>query len=182
LSGEEDEEAGAEVCAACFYCLALCMLSGDFLLYKDYGRVGYREKYTLLSASANAETNTPKVKSTTLPTWNKLNRLPCKAPASIVVTLPKERRMMWTGTEMLNAKAQLLSMFTPKNMSAMYAHLRIGTAGVLRVKVGVIWEKEAARAVKMNWERVIRRPMDSVSLVDWRGCLIVIVYRYRAQS
>jgi hypothetical protein len=58
----------------------------------------------------------------------------------------------------------------------------MGTAGVLRAKVGVIWEKDAARAVKINWERVIRRPVDSISLVGWKGCLGVIVYRYRAQS
>jgi hypothetical protein len=35
----------------------------------------------------------------------------------------------------------------------------MGTSGDLRVRVGVIWEKEAARVVKMNWERVIRRPV-----------------------
>ena len=35
----------------------------------------------------------------------------------------------------------------------------MGTVGVLRVKVGVSWEKEASRAVRMNWERVIRRPL-----------------------
>jgi hypothetical protein len=83
----------------------------------------------------------------------------CKAPANIVVTLPNERKIMCTGTEMLKAKAQLLSMFMAKNMMAMYAHLRMGTSGDLRVRVGVIWEKEAARVVKMNWERVIRRPV-----------------------
>lgn len=35
----------------------------------------------------------------------------------------------------------------------------MGTAGVARVSVGVSWEKEARRAVKMNWDRVIRRPL-----------------------
>lgn len=42
----------------------------------------------------------------------------------------------------------------------------MGTAGVARVKVGVSWEKEARRAVKMNWERVIRRPLSCVVLAD----------------
>jgi hypothetical protein len=71
---------------------------------------------------------------------------------------------------MLKAKAQLLSMFMAKNMMAMLAHLRMGTLGVARVRVGVIWEKEAARVVKMNWERVIRRPVvGSVWWVGWIG-------------
>ena len=42
----------------------------------------------------------------------------------------------------------------------------MGTAGVFRVKVGVSWEKEARRAVKMNWERVIRRPLSGSVLED----------------
>lgn len=37
----------------------------------------------------------------------------------MVVTLPNERKMICTGTEMLNAKAQLLSMLTAKNIRAM---------------------------------------------------------------
>lgn len=42
--------------------------------------------------------------------------------------------------------------------------MRMGTDGDLSVRVGVIWEKDAASAVKTNWERVIRRPVDEISL------------------
>lgn len=48
----------------------------------------------------------------------------------MVVTLPNERKMMCTGTEILNAKAQLFSILTPKNMEAMNAHFRRGTVRV----------------------------------------------------
>jgi len=77
-----------------------------------------RIELTLLPASANAETNTPSVSITTLPTCNAEYLFPCNAPAAMVVTLPNERRMICTGTEMLNAKAQLLSMLTAKNIKA----------------------------------------------------------------
>jgi hypothetical protein len=56
----------------------------------------------------------------------------------MVVTLPKLRKMICTGTEMLNANAQLLSILTAKNMSATKPHLRKGTAGDFNVRVGVI--------------------------------------------
>ena len=42
-----------------------------------------------------------------------------------VATEPKERRMMWRGTEMRKAKAQLLRMLVRKNMRDMVA-MRVG--------------------------------------------------------
>jgi hypothetical protein len=65
---------------------------------------------TLLIESAQALTSTPTVSITTLVTCNFEYLFPLTTPASIVVTLPKLRRMMCTGTEMLNANAQLFNM------------------------------------------------------------------------
>jgi hypothetical protein len=79
---------------------------------------------------------------------------------SIVVTLPKLRRMMWTGTLMLKANAQLLSMLMPKNMAAMNAHLRMGTFGGLTV-LEVLVENcvgYEANAVNKNWKKVMSSP------------------------
>ena len=49
----------------------------------------------------------------------------------MVVTLPKLLRMMWTGTEMLNANAQLFIMLTVKNKAALTHHFRKGTGELL---------------------------------------------------
>ena len=57
----------------------------------------------------------------------------------MVVTLPKLRRMMCTGTLMLKANAQLFSMLIMKNATAMKAHLRTGTVGG-RMKYGSLVE------------------------------------------
>lgn len=43
---------------------------------------------------------TPTVSSSTATTWMREYFLPYKLPASIVVMLPPDRRMMCTGTEM----------------------------------------------------------------------------------
>lgn len=45
----------------------------------------------------------------------------------MVVTLPKLLRMMWTGTEILKANAQLFNILTVKNKTALVTHLRKGT-------------------------------------------------------
>lgn len=50
----------------------------------------------------------------------------------MVVTLPKLLRMMWTGTEMLKAKAQLFIMLTVKNKAALTHHFRKGTLELLK--------------------------------------------------
>jgi hypothetical protein len=65
---------------------------------------------TLLIESAQALTSTPTVSITTLVTCSLEYRFPLTTPASMVVTLPKLRRIMCTGTEMLKANAQLFSM------------------------------------------------------------------------
>jgi hypothetical protein len=65
---------------------------------------------TLLIESAQALTSTPTVRITTLVTCSFEYLFPLTTPASMVVTLPKLRKMMCTGTEMLKAKAQLFSM------------------------------------------------------------------------
>lgn len=66
--------------------------------------------HTLLIESAHALTSTPTVNKTTLDTCSFEYRFPLTTPANIVVTLPKLRKIMCTGTEMLNANAQLFSM------------------------------------------------------------------------
>ena len=75
-------------------------------------RLHLTSKYslTLLIESAHALTSTPTVSITTLVTCSFEYLFPLTTPASIVVTLPKLRRMMCTGTEMLNANAQLFNM------------------------------------------------------------------------
>jgi len=55
---------------------------------------------------------TPSVSAHTDATCTREYRLPLSQPAPMVVTLPKLRRMMCTGTLMSNANAQLLSMLT----------------------------------------------------------------------
>ena len=88
---------------------------------------------TLLSESAHALTSTPTVSSTTLRTCRVLYCFPLMTPINIVDTLPKLRRMIWTGTLMLKAKAQLLSILMLKNMAAMNVHFQKGTFGVFRL-------------------------------------------------
>ena len=83
----------------------------------------------MLSESAHALTSTPVVSNATLNTCSALYRLPRMTPAAMVVTLPKLRRMMCTGTLMLKAKAQLFSMLMLKNMAATKHHRRKGTLG-----------------------------------------------------
>jgi len=75
---------------------------------------------------------TPKVKIATENTCKRVYLLPRSHPAAIVVTLPKLLRMMWTGTEMLKANAQLFIMLTVKNNAALTHHLRNGTGDDLR--------------------------------------------------
>lgn len=87
-------------------------------------------RLTLLTASAQAETNTPTVKSITLPTCSTEYLFPLIAPAIIVVTDPNDLKIICTGTEMLKAKAQLFNMLTAKNMKAIKAHLDRGTERV----------------------------------------------------
>jgi hypothetical protein len=83
-------------------------------------------------ASAQADTMTPKVKTATENTCRGVYLFPRIHPAAMVVTLPKLLRMIWTGTEMLNAKAQLFNMLTVKNSAALMHHLRKGTGDDLR--------------------------------------------------
>lgn len=78
-------------------------------------------------ASAKAETITPAVRIATEKICIGVYFLPRIHPAAMVVTLPKLRRIMCTGTEMLNAKAQLFSMLTAKNNVALMHHFRKGT-------------------------------------------------------
>jgi hypothetical protein len=83
-------------------------------------------------ASAQADTITPKVNIATENTCKRVYLLPRNHPAAIVVTLPKLLRMMCTGTDMLNAKAQLFIMLTVKNSAALMHHFRNGTGDDLR--------------------------------------------------
>jgi hypothetical protein len=75
---------------------------------------------------------TPVVRIATENTCRPVYLLPRIHPAAIVVTLPKLLRMMWTGTEMLKAKAQLFNMLTVKKSTALMHHLRNGTGDDLR--------------------------------------------------
>jgi hypothetical protein len=83
-------------------------------------------------ASAHADTMTPKVRIATENTCRRVYLFPRNHPAAIVVTLPKLLRIMWTGTEMLKAKAQLFSMLTVKKSAALMHHFRNGTGEDLR--------------------------------------------------
>jgi len=72
------------------------------------------------------------------------------------------------GTEMLKAKAQLLSMLTLKNMRDRRARRLSGILGRARPKTPFClteeeerdrsWEGRAKRAVRRNWMSVMRRP------------------------
>lgn len=59
--------------------------------------------------------------------WTGVYFFPRSHPAIIVVTLPKLRNIMCTGTDMLNANAQLFIMLTVKNRPALIHHFRNGT-------------------------------------------------------
>lgn len=85
------------------------------------------EVLTFDDASAQADTMTPKVRMATEKICRGEYLFPRRYPAAIVVTLPKLRSMMWTGTDMLNANAQLFNMLTVKNSTALVTHLRNGT-------------------------------------------------------
>jgi hypothetical protein len=89
-------------------------------------------RVTFDCASAHADTMTPKVRIATENTCKLVYLFPRNHPAAIVVTLPKLLRMMWTGTEMLKANAQLFSMLTVKNRTALMHHFRNGTGEDLR--------------------------------------------------
>lgn len=103
---------------------------------------------------------TPIVRMTTLKICNREYFFPTSQPAPIVVTLPKLRRMMCTGTLMLNENAQLLSMLTAKNIAAPTIQRRIGTEGFLMNigREGSYCEGYAESAEKMNCISVMRRP------------------------
>jgi len=70
---------------------------------------------------------TPMVRTATENICRGVYFFPRKYPAAIVVTLPKLLRMMWTGTEMLKANAQLFIILTVKNSMALVSHLWNGT-------------------------------------------------------
>jgi hypothetical protein len=70
---------------------------------------------------------TPRVKMATEKICKLEYFFPRSHPAAIVVTLPKLLRMMWTGTEMLKANAQLFIMLTVKNNAALMHHFLNGT-------------------------------------------------------
>lgn len=89
-------------------------------------------QHTFDCASAHADTMTPSVRTATENTCRLVYLFPRNHPAAIVVTLPKLLRMIWTGTEMLKANAQLLSMLTVKNNTALTHHFRNGTGEDLR--------------------------------------------------
>jgi hypothetical protein len=86
-----------------------------------------RGEFTFDIASAKADTITPAVRKATEMICTGVYFFPRIQPAAIVVTLPKLRRMMCTGTEMLKAKAQLFSILTAKNNVALMHHFRKGT-------------------------------------------------------
>jgi hypothetical protein len=93
---------------------------------------GEGEFFTFDCASAHADTMTPKVRIATEKICNRVYLFPRNHPAAIVVTLPKLLRMIWTGTDMLKAKAQLFIIFTVKNNAALMHHFRKGTGDALR--------------------------------------------------
>lgn len=70
---------------------------------------------------------TPTVSTATEKTCSGVYFLPRSHPAAMVVTLPKLLKMIWTGTEMLNAKAQLFIMLTVKKSAALTHHFLKGT-------------------------------------------------------
>jgi len=74
---------------------------------------------------------TPNVNMATENTCRRVYLLPRSQPAAIVVTLPKLLRIIWTGTEILKAKAQLFIMLTVKNNAALMHHFRNGTGDAL---------------------------------------------------
>lgn len=78
----------------------------------------------------------------------------------MVVTLPKLRRMMCTGTLILKANAQLFSMLMPKNMDAMNAHLEIGTFDLRRVYAPPAsnWDGYELSVANTNCKNVMIRP------------------------
>jgi hypothetical protein len=75
---------------------------------------------------------TPTVNNATLAICTGEYFFPLNQPAAIVVTDPKLRKMICTGTLMLKAKAQLFNILTAKNMAADVHHLRIGTRDDLK--------------------------------------------------
>ena len=60
------------------------------------------------------------------------------------MTLPKLRRMICAGTEILNANAQLLSILMAKNIAELVSHICSGTAVGLRRGSRDLEEEEAA--------------------------------------
>lgn len=108
---------------------------------------------------------TPTVSAATAHICSTLYRFPHRYPTVNVVTLPKLRRMMCSGTEMWKANAQLLSMLTAKNMSAMQARRRSGIA-VVRKGFHEIFcesvlscEESAKRVARANCTKVMIRPV-----------------------
>ena len=104
---------------------------------------------------------TPTVSIATLKTCTRVYFLPHIQPANIVVTLPPLRRIIWTGTEISNLNAKLLSMLTAKNKTMFGSHRKTGTAGFFKNHGGREAEKccgHVKRAVITNWVKVIRRP------------------------
>jgi hypothetical protein len=103
---------------------------------------------------------TPRVSTSTEMNCMTEYDFPFSQPAVMVVTLPKLRRMMWAGTLMLKAKAQLFSMLTAKNMEALVNRTRTGIAVFFRNNGGEEddWDGYAEMATKMNCIRVIKSP------------------------
>ena len=77
---------------------------------------------------------TPRVSTATEKIWTGVYLLPRNHPAAMVVTLPKLLRMIWTGTEISKAKAQLFIMLTVKNKAALMTHFLNGTGEGLTKK------------------------------------------------
>lgn len=103
----------------------------------------------------------------------------------MVQTLPNERRMIWTGTEIEKANAQLFSMFTAKNMLAITAQRHGGTERevldkILEEVVGLLsWVGRAKIVARTNWRNVIIRPVGSISRYTFGQELFVLRWIYR---
>ena len=171
LSNKENDQAGFEwgigkVNASCIHGFALSGSHRHQLLLAKLFAKAQRNYHTLEAASAQADITTPIESNATEMTCIWEYFFPRSHPAPMVVTLPKLRRMICTGTDILNAKAQLFSILTAKNIAALKAHLRNGTGVSLRRNrpLRSNWEGQAKMHVKTNWKRVMRRPLSGSCL------------------
>lgn len=95
--------------------------------------VAIPKSWPLACASARAAATTPAVNIMTAKIWPPEYLLPLnKYPMIMEATGPPDRRMIWSGTEILYANAQLFSILTVMKNKVYAAHDRRGIARALR--------------------------------------------------